>query len=173
MVIFQFANCCRVPFWGQVMGWSSTPPAVRFHRGAGVKAIQRPSNNTWTMPAIWVSRRQFGCDMLRWHKESLPRNEGRMLGDAANLWNAERWWFFSDFQGLCWHKKKSWDLRGWLPLIERSPWRGWDWRPFTKRDMMEVSWNGGTPRLSILIELSITNHPAMGVPPWRAGIWVY
>jgi hypothetical protein len=32
---------------------------------------------------------------------------------------------------------------------------------------MEVSWNGGTPKSSILIGFSIINHPAIGVPPWQ------
>ena len=31
---------------------------------------------------------------------------------------------------------------------------------------LEVSWNGGTPKLSILIGFSTTNRPAMGIPPW-------
>ena len=31
--------------------------------------------------------------------------------------------------------------------------------------IMEVSWNWGTPKSSILIRFSIVNHPAIGVPP--------
>ena len=32
---------------------------------------------------------------------------------------------------------------------------------------MEVSWNGGTPKSSILIGFPVINHPAIGVPPFQ------
>ena len=37
---------------------------------------------------------------------------------------------------------------------------------FDSRQYLEVSWNPGAPKFSILIRFSIMNHPAIGVPPW-------
>ena len=49
----------------------------------GVKVIQRPSNNTWTIPAIWFQ----GAKQLRWHYEFAQFFQGGMWGDTASLWN--------------------------------------------------------------------------------------